>query len=241
MSNAWGIFEVHIFTLGFMILVSPADRSRANFQNIMCIDCTSDKGQCGQCCCFVADAAEAAATSAAAVFVVKYYVSWPVVLYAQWMLISLYFGLHCYKLQEQILICGRRRDYFLNHHVHTNSGATWVISKVNIAWSCTCSSIFFCFFLFCGLFCDIISNCIASDGKMFDGLVEGIWKWSWPNGCTTLGFSWRDWGKPWVPGYCHLCPNWIPCKCRMLVLHKVHTGTERMKCLLLCVFLNMCQ
>jgi hypothetical protein len=54
-----------------MILVLPADRSRANFQNIMCIDCTSDRGQYGQCCCFV----DAAATSAAAVFVVKYYVS----------------------------------------------------------------------------------------------------------------------------------------------------------------------
>jgi hypothetical protein len=58
-----------------MILVLPAEGSRANFQNIMCVNCTLDKGQCGQCCCFVVDAAEAAATPAAAVFVVKYYVS----------------------------------------------------------------------------------------------------------------------------------------------------------------------
>jgi hypothetical protein len=110
-----------------MILVLPADRSRANFQNIVCIDCTLDKGQYGQCC-FVVDAAEAAA-----VFVVKYYVSWPViVLSAHWILISLYFGLHCQILHEQILDCGRRRDYFLIH-IHTSSGATCVISKVNNA------------------------------------------------------------------------------------------------------------
>ena len=57
-----------------MMLVLPAYRSRANFQNL-CINRTSNKGQCGQCCCFAVDAAEAVATSAAAVFVVKYYVS----------------------------------------------------------------------------------------------------------------------------------------------------------------------
>ena len=109
-----------------MILVLPADRSRANFQNIMCIDCASDIGQCGRCCCFVVDpVAEAASTPATAVFVVKYYVLCPgIALYAHWMVISLYFGLHCYKLHDQILICGRRRDYFLYHHVHTSSGAT---------------------------------------------------------------------------------------------------------------------
>jgi len=56
------------------MLVLPAYRSRANFQNL-CINRTSNKGQCGQCCCFAVDAAEAVATSAAAVFVVKYYVS----------------------------------------------------------------------------------------------------------------------------------------------------------------------
>ena len=91
------------------------------------------------------------------------------------------------------------------------------------------------FFLWFMLWC--IWNCVASNGRMIDSLVEGIWKWSWPNECTTLWFSWRDWVKPWVPGYCHLCRKWIPskCKCGMLVLHKVHTGTERTKCLLVCV------
>lgn len=63
------------FTLGFMILGLPADRSRANFQDLMCINCTSHKGQCGQCCCFAVNAAEAPTTAAAAVFVVKYYFS----------------------------------------------------------------------------------------------------------------------------------------------------------------------
>jgi F0F1-type ATP synthase gamma subunit len=69
---------MYIFTLDCMILVLPADRSRADFQNIMHISCTSDRGQCGQyCCCFVDAAATATATASIttpAVFVFKYYV-----------------------------------------------------------------------------------------------------------------------------------------------------------------------
>jgi hypothetical protein len=56
------------------------------------------------------------------------------------------------------------------------------------------------------LYC--IWKCVASNGRMIYSLAEGIWKWSCPNECTTFWFSWRDWGKPWVPGYCHLCPKW---------------------------------
>jgi hypothetical protein len=131
MSIAWGIFEVYIFTLGLMVLVLAADRSRAKFHNIMCISCALDKGQCGQCCCFVVCFWGCCHSCCC-------FCCYILCLMTSYLIYTLdvgfsvhWYTVHGYKLHEQRLICGRRRDYFLNHHVYTSSEATWAIYKVN--------------------------------------------------------------------------------------------------------------